>query len=114
MPQVETTPMPVTATRRRVMSDLRFHEFEGLPNGVYSFELLLFDVDVELFFERHDELDEVEAVGVEVVGELGLQLDLRVFDRQDFDRAALEALEQILITHAISPWCFSSLIWSTI
>ena len=38
------------------------------------------NLDVELFFECHDELDDVEGVGTEVVGETGVRLDFVCVD----------------------------------
>ena len=71
--------MPVTATRRRPSlraQSLPLDHVEGLADGLDVLELLLLDGDVELVLEGHDELDEVEAVGVEVVGEAGLLVTL--------------------------------------
>jgi hypothetical protein len=45
---------------------------KACADGLDALELLLLDGDVELLLERHDQLDQVEAVGVEVVGEAGL------------------------------------------
>ena len=76
MPHGATTPRPVTTTRRpsrACPSVLRACDDEvvGLADGLDALELLLVDGDVELLFERHDQLDEVEAVGVEVVARSG-------------------------------------------
>src|SRR4051812_31942116 len=90
IPQDATTPAPVTATRRSLMissssppsgrsppcSQLRLHQIERALDGLDAFELGLVHADVELLLERHDELDEVETVGVEVVSELGGRRDL--------------------------------------
>ena len=71
MPQHETTPRPVTATRRcgdaRAPSELGGDELVRLADGLDALELGLVDGDAEGLLERHHELDEVEAVGVEVV-----------------------------------------------
>ena len=59
-------------------------------------------VDVELLLERHHELDEVEAVGVEIVAELGVGRHLVLRDREHLDGALAEAGEQFLIHGSIS------------
>ena len=66
------------------------------------FEFLLGNLDAELLLERHHELDEVEAVGVEVVTELGVGCDLVFGHRQHLDGALLEAGEQLLIQRIVS------------
>ena len=62
------------------------------------------DLDAELFLERHDELDEVEAVGIEVLGEAGLPGHLGLVDREHLDRALLEGVELCIITHSFLQW----------
>src|SRR5687767_14526915 len=85
VPALATALTAVIATRRRVRvlrssvigpllgrlvcSELALDEVEGGADGLDALQLLLFHGHVELLLERHDELDEVEAVGVEVVGE---------------------------------------------
>ena len=48
-----------------VSDDLADDEIEGLAHGLDTLELFFFDGHVELFLEGHDQLHEVEAVGVE-------------------------------------------------
>ena len=82
-----------------------------------SLELLLGDLDVELLLERHHQLDEVEAVGVEVVAELGLGHDLVLGDRQHLDGALLEPAEQFLIHGwllVLTSWAGVRACWSSI
>ena len=50
--------------------------FDGLCGPAPVGPRLVDDFDAELLFERHHELDQVEAVGVEVVAELGVGRDL--------------------------------------
>ena len=68
---------------------------DGLADGLDALQLLLLDGDVELVLEGHDELGEVEAVGVEVVGEAGLEGDLAGLDGQHLDGEGREALEGV-------------------
>src|SRR3954466_9235510 len=79
MPQAATTPTPVTATRRPFKVDARsklaLDQGESLTDGGDALELFLLDGDVELLFHVHHHLDEVEAVGVEIVGEARLHRD---------------------------------------
>src|SRR4051794_22144209 len=74
IPHAATTPTPVTATRRPftwwTRSKLRLDQRERLADGGDALELLLVDGDVELLFHVHHHLDEVEAVGIEIVGEV--------------------------------------------
>ena len=48
--------------------------------------------DSELFLERHDQLDEVEAVGAQVVDEAGLLGDLLLLDAEMLDDNLLHAI----------------------
>src|SRR5690606_37259179 len=88
----------------RAPSKLAGDQLVGLADGLDALELLTGDLDAELLLERHHELDEVEAVGVEVVAELGVGHHLVLGDRQHLDGTALEAGEQFLI--------HGSLLWS--
>src|SRR3954471_13417582 len=105
MPQAARTPTPVTATRRvsvagLIDSELRLDEVEGLTDGRDALELLFLDRDVDLFFEVHHELNEVEAVGIEIVGEVRLDSDLVDWLAQAVGRRLAEALEQ-LVPHGV-------------
>ena len=68
---------------------------DGLPDGRDLLGVLVGDLDPELILELHDQLDEIEGVGVQVVLEGRLVRDLIVVDsellRQDF----LDALEDL-------------------
>src|SRR3546814_4900435 len=105
MPALATALSAVMATRRRVrwlrssvigavrLLELALDEVEGGADGLDALQLLLLDRDVELLLEGHDQLDQVEAVGIEVVGEAGLLGDLAGLDGEDLHRALLEPLE---------------------
>src|SRR5919199_1531947 len=54
--------------------------------------VLVADLHVELFFERHDQLDQVERVGVQVVDEVGLGRHLVFADAQLLGDDFLQAL----------------------
>src|SRR6266404_9046537 len=65
-----TAPRPVTTTRRfmHMRSGLVFLDvFDGLPDGLDLLRGIVGDVDIELFLEFHDQLDDIERVGAEVV-----------------------------------------------
>src|SRR5438067_1833834 len=84
-----------SSTSSRSVFDLlvRGDVVDGLPDGRDLLGILVGDLDPELILELHDQLDEVERVGVEVVLERRLLGDLILLDsellRQDF----LDALE---------------------
>ena len=40
--------------------NLAADKFERLADGLYTFEIRLWDLNIELLFERHHELDKVE------------------------------------------------------
>src|SRR6476661_5151093 len=63
------------------------------------------DLHPELFFEAHDELDEVEGVSVEVVDERGLWLHIRFVDAELLDDDLLEALVHLLVRQQRKPPC---------
>ena len=113
MPAGATTPSPVIATRRNpagsvvmlVDSDFGNDEVVGGLDGLDAFEVFFGDFDVELLFERHHELDQVEAVCIEIVAEFGVQDNSALLDREHFDGALAEACEQFFI-HGDSPICW--------
>jgi hypothetical protein len=72
-------------------------QFVCLGHRFDAFELLFRYLDPELLLECHDELDEVEAVGLEIVTEAGLGYDLLLRNREHLDGALLETGEQFLI-----------------
>ena len=78
-------------------------QLEGLGDGGHALELLLVDVHVELLLEGHHQLDDVEAVGIEIVGEVGLGNDVGLLDRQHLDCALPEALEGFVV-HGVPPY----------
>ena len=98
MPAGVLTPMPVTATRgpaamvevsvgvaHAFAATLAEDEVDRLADGGDALEVLFGHRDVEALLEAHDELDEVEAVGVEVLLEAGLFGDGVGLDAQHLD-----------------------------
>src|SRR4051794_778516 len=82
LPAGVLTPSPVTATRGRpraslpspgtsLRPDLGEHEVDRVSDRRDALEVVFGDFDVEALFETHHELDEVEAVGVEIFLESG-------------------------------------------
>jgi hypothetical protein len=85
-------------------SELAGDQVVGLADRLDALELFLGHLDPELLLERHHELDEVEAVGVEVVPELGLGRDVFLVDREHLDGALAKASEQFLIHEGSPCW----------
>jgi hypothetical protein len=68
-------------------------EIEGLTDGRDAFQFFFRHLDAEFFFESHDELDKVEAVGFEVFFETGVTGDLGCINRQQLNSALGETIE---------------------
>src|SRR5688572_6583997 len=84
LPSGQTMPRPVTTTLRRLTSwwgaglglGVRLDVVDGLLHRRDLLRFLVRDLGLELFFQRHDELDRVKRVRAEVVDERGFVLDL--------------------------------------
>ena len=74
--------------RRRALVDV----VDGVLDGADLLRVLVRDLRPELLFEAHDELDQVERVGVQVVDERRLGLDLILVGAELLDDDLLEAL----------------------
>src|SRR5690606_19405711 len=61
---------------------VRFDVLDGVTDGADLLRFLVGDLGLELFFHRHDQLDDVERVGAQVLDELGFGLDLLLGDAQ--------------------------------
>ena len=55
---------------------LLFEELDGIADRLNLFGSIIRDFAPELFLECHDQLDDVEAVGTEIVDEAGFLGDL--------------------------------------
>src|SRR5579862_7068092 len=100
------TPTPVTATRARPRASvasfagtllrphLREHEVDGLADGRDTFEVVLGHLDVEALFEAHHQLNEVEAVGVEILLEARTLGDEPGLDAQDLGGDILDRCQR--------------------
>src|ERR1051326_1154303 len=64
----------------------------GVLHGPNLLRVLVADLDVELFFERHDQFDEIERIGVQVVDEVRFWSHLIFADAQLFGDDFLQAL----------------------
>src|ERR1043166_3732073 len=75
MPSGDTSPRPVTTTRRILFLGLgvRFDVLDGFLDARDLLRVLVGNLDAEFLFERHDELNSVERVGAEVVHERGVR-----------------------------------------
>jgi hypothetical protein len=72
LPTPQIRPMPVTTTLRpkllatfRVLGDV----INGVLHGADFFRVFVGDLDVEGFFESHDQFDRIQGIGAQVVYE---------------------------------------------
>ena len=73
MPSGLTVPRPVMTTRRgHFLAMLPLDVVDRLADGLDLLGLVVGDGDLELFFQLHDQLDDVERVGADVLDERGL------------------------------------------
>jgi hypothetical protein len=84
-------------------SQLGEDEVDRLADGAHVLEVFLGHGDVEALLEAHDQLDEVEAVGVEVFLEAGVLDDRVGLDAQDLDRDLAECSEDFVTFHWMVP-----------
>src|SRR5437868_14970135 len=93
VPTGVTRPSPVTTTRWvKLFPDFFMEVGHGIADGPELFRLLVGDIDVELLFECHDQLDGIEAVGAEVLHEAGIAGQLLALDPELFDDDILDLL----------------------
>src|SRR5215469_15033262 len=103
LPTGDTTPRPVTTTRRllmlpagaRVRSGLAatlVDVVDGLMDGGDLLGVLVGDLDLEFLFQGHHQLDRVERIGPEVVHERRIVRDLFLFDAQLFGNDGFDLL----------------------
>src|SRR5207247_4571608 len=82
------------------------HRSDGVADGVDLVELVLGNGDVEALLDCHDQLDDVEAVGVEIGKEPGPFGDLSGVDAEDLDTELLQGGEDVVSFHrAPFRWC---------
>src|SRR5262249_36962649 len=75
---------------------VRRHVVDGLADGLDLLRVLVRDLDPELVLELHDQLDEVEGVGVEVLLEGSLLGDVRLVDPELLGEDLLDPLVDFL------------------
>src|SRR5437870_1363073 len=96
IPSDDTRPMPVTTTRRVLAMSLLFAlgvRLDVLDGFLYTRDLLSIlvrNLDAELLFERHHELDGVERVGAEIVHERRVRRHLFFVDSELLHDDALD------------------------
>src|SRR3984957_8203852 len=73
--------MTVNARRRSAFGVL-FEEFDGVADGQNGFGRVIGNLATKFLFERHDELDRIEAIGAEMVDRAGVIRDLVGLDAQ--------------------------------
>src|SRR5665811_1153825 len=91
----------VTHTRTRPGSGAGrlHHEVDGIADGLDLGGLCVADLDVELLFHGHHELDQVEGIGLEVFLEAGFHGDLVFVDAEGLDEDPLDVLEHLFAGH---------------
>src|ERR1044072_2647425 len=103
-PSGVTIPMPVMTTRliarppccrRRSGLGVALDEADSVADGLDLLGGIVGNLDAEFLFERHHQFDGIQAVGTQVVDELGIFLDLRRFDAQMLHDDLLNALGNI-------------------
>src|SRR5437763_6921364 len=79
---------------------------DGLADGRDLLSVLVRDLDAELILELHDQLDEIERVGIEVLLERRLFGDLVLVDAELLGENFLDSLEDFLARrcHVTSSW----------
>src|SRR5690606_33351979 len=82
-------------------------ELVGVTYGLDGFGGVIGDFNIELFFKRHDQLDDVQAVGAQVVDKAGILLnflfiDIKMLD-DDFLYAGFNILAHIVILICLYP-----------
>jgi hypothetical protein len=82
-------------------------QVDCLPDRDDRLGFLVGDLDVELVFEGHEELDDAEAVHIEVLFEVGVVVDLRLIEPQLGDEHPGETLRDFVPVHFFSPCSFA-------
>src|SRR5690348_5248774 len=108
------TPKPVTATRTLPLwsraavigasPNLGEHHVDRVPDGGDAFQILFGNLDVEALLEPHHELDEVEAVGVEIFLETSRFGDRVGLDTEHLDGNVTDRVECLGALHCMSSW----------
>src|SRR5580698_4393424 len=85
LPTPQIRPRPVTTTLRpkllaafRMLADV----IDGVLHGADLFRVLVGDLDIEAFFESHDQFDCIERIGAQVVHERCAGRDLALIHTQ--------------------------------
>src|SRR5262245_3126835 len=103
-PSGDTQPRPVTTTRRlgvgigSVGLELLPEVGDDVAEGLELLGVVLGDLDSELLLHRHHELDEVERIGAEVVGERRLRVDVVPAHAELLDHDLRHPLLQLHLT----------------
>src|SRR4051812_10724696 len=73
-------------------------EVDGLSHGRDRLRLLVADLDAEALLEIHDQLDEVERIGLEVVAEVRAHVDVILLDVEALDENLADLFEDLFAT----------------
>ncbi len=74
-----------------------------IPNGAKPFRVLVGNVDVELLLELHHQLDDVEAIGTQIIDEAGFVGELLTLDTELLLDDVFHFLR--VVRHDLSPSC---------
>src|SRR5205823_11525765 len=91
------------ASHLRSFSLLRQEELPEVADVLHLVELLLGQLDVVLVLDRRDQLDQVERIGGEVLGETDVHPHLLGLDTEDLGGKLLKLREVEFIRHRVSP-----------
>src|SRR5262245_52792302 len=109
MPSDDTRPMPVTTTRRVLVMvsawlpgrdpsalllrfGVRLDVLDGFLDARDLLGVLVGDLDAELLFERHHELDGVERIGAQIVHKRGIRRHFLLIDSELLNDDALDVV----------------------
>src|ERR1700733_7035231 len=105
MPTEDNRPTPVTTTRLLkppplLLLRVRLDVLDGFLHARDLLSVLVGNLDPELLFERHDELDRVQRVGAQIVNERGIRGHLFLVDAQLLDNDLLDLISN---RHSVLP-----------
>ena len=86
---------------------LRFNIIDGILHGSNLLGVFVRNIDIEGFFERHHQFDNIERIGSEIIDKRRSAIDLIFVDSQLFDN---DLLNSLLYRHESSKLCANSLI----
>jgi hypothetical protein len=92
----------IMAARGSTQSAVRIDKVDRVFHGRNLFRRIVGDFNVEFFFERHDEFDNIKAVCAQIVDEAGFFRHFVGFNAQMLDNNLFNALSSI--AHFLCPF----------